>query len=377
MSLAVVRRGTALGLVLVLAVAATALADTLRPDADDALTGAQSSYFVGEVAPGAEASVDVDFVLECKLSSHLTAGATLAVDETSRQIPDGTTLDVTAGQVIVPADWPAPGGFCTGNEGAAVVTPAHLALTAPMSPGVGYSYSVFFGLPEGETITNMIAVTIYLDVVVPNPPPDTTAPAIHGLPADIETSTATTSAAVTWQDPSATDDTDPNPTVGCVPASGSSFNLGTTTVTCTATDASDNSSTASFKVTVTQAQPALVGTWGRPLSDAVPSLVGHTGRTIPLKLDVTAAGQRKGPGQISAPVLLAQGLSRCAANADTTSMLPGGTFSWQNGQWQLSFDTTGFGSGCVRLVARVDGTTAATSVIQLVPDALISAKGKP
>jgi hypothetical protein len=49
----------------------------------------------------------------------------------------------------------------------------------------------------------------------------------------------------------ATDDVDPSPAVVCVPASGSTFPLGTTMVNCTATDASGNQSTCQFPVTVT------------------------------------------------------------------------------------------------------------------------------
>ena len=48
----------------------------------------------------------------------------------------------------------------------------------------------------------------------------------------------------------ATDDCDPEPVVMCDPPSGSTFKAGTTTVTCTATDASGNESTSTFDVTV-------------------------------------------------------------------------------------------------------------------------------
>ena len=48
----------------------------------------------------------------------------------------------------------------------------------------------------------------------------------------------------------ATDACDTNPSVVCVPASGSFFALGTTLVVCTATDASGNSNSCSFTVTV-------------------------------------------------------------------------------------------------------------------------------
>src|SRR6186713_197702 len=106
MSLATARRGTALGLALTLAVAGTALADELKADAD-VLSGIQSSFNLGEVAPGAERTVHVDFVLGCKNSSHLTAGASLDINEESRDIPADGDLIVTPGEVTVPADWPA------------------------------------------------------------------------------------------------------------------------------------------------------------------------------------------------------------------------------------------------------------------------------
>jgi hypothetical protein len=48
----------------------------------------------------------------------------------------------------------------------------------------------------------------------------------------------------------ATDNVDPTPTVVCVPPSGSTFPIGTTTVTCTATDDSGNSTSASFTIHV-------------------------------------------------------------------------------------------------------------------------------
>src|SRR5690349_10410894 len=123
MPLAVARRGLALGLALTLVAAGTAFADELKADAD-VLAGTQTSVDLGQVAPGAERTVNVGFVLFCKGSSHLTAGATLLVDETSREVPVEGDLIVTPGEVAVPADWPASGAFCSGTESAAVVSPA-------------------------------------------------------------------------------------------------------------------------------------------------------------------------------------------------------------------------------------------------------------
>ena len=58
-----------------------------------------------------------------------------------------------------------------------------------------------------------------------------------------------TSTAVTYTAPTATDNC-PGVTTACIPASGSTFPVGTTTVTCTATDTAGNTATCSFTVTV-------------------------------------------------------------------------------------------------------------------------------
>ncbi|MDP4818286.1 MAG: HYR domain-containing protein, partial [Flavobacteriales bacterium] len=83
------------------------------------------------------------------------------------------------------------------------------------------------------------------------------APAITGLSSNITASaaTATCAATVTWAEPIASDDQGQ----GCVTltsdiASGASFNVGTTTVTYTATDAQGLVTTASFTVTVNDTQ---------------------------------------------------------------------------------------------------------------------------
>src|SRR4029079_13194224 len=98
MSLAVVPRGMALGLSLVLLVAATALADDLKADADS-LDGIQKSINLGAVDPRSIHGLDVGLLPRCKDVSSLTAGATLAIEEDSRDIPTGGSLTVTPGQL--------------------------------------------------------------------------------------------------------------------------------------------------------------------------------------------------------------------------------------------------------------------------------------
>ncbi|HEY2903511.1 MAG TPA: HYR domain-containing protein [Polyangia bacterium] len=86
---------------------------------------------------------------------------------------------------------------------------------------------------------------------------DTTPPVLM-LPGTITaTATKRTGVKVTYT-VTATDDGDPHPKVVCAPPSGSTFPIGTTVVTCTATDASGNQSHGSFKVHVVVAWSGLL-----------------------------------------------------------------------------------------------------------------------
>jgi len=78
---------------------------------------------------------------------------------------------------------------------------------------------------------------------------DTTPPTLS-LPPDTVLEATSSAGAVHHFTVTATDDMDPSPVVECDPPSGSTFPLGTTSVTCTATDASGNSSSGDFAVTV-------------------------------------------------------------------------------------------------------------------------------
>ena len=107
--------------------------------------------------------------------------------------------------------------------------------------------------PLGETTVTCAATdaegntgTTTFDVKVE----DTTAPAIE--PGDDITREATDAngAAVTYTAPTATDAVDGTVPVDCQPESGSTFALGDTTVSCSATDAAGNTGSTAFKVTV-------------------------------------------------------------------------------------------------------------------------------
>jgi hypothetical protein len=85
---------------------------------------------------------------------------------------------------------------------------------------------------------------------------DSTPPHIT-VPAAVTAEATGPAGAVVSYSASATDDV-AVATFGCVPASGATFPLGTTTVTCTATDTSGNTATASFGVTVVDTTPPAI-----------------------------------------------------------------------------------------------------------------------
>jgi HYR domain len=83
----------------------------------------------------------------------------------------------------------------------------------------------------------------------PAPPPDLTPPTLH-LPTNINAEAPDSLGMYIGYSAYATDDRDSSPTMSCMPASGSFFALGVTTVNCEAVDRSGNRATGSFQITV-------------------------------------------------------------------------------------------------------------------------------
>jgi X-Pro dipeptidyl-peptidase len=112
--------------------------------------------------------------------------------------------------------------------------------------------------------------------------PETSAPVVSGMPADIVVdATGANGAVVDYDLPTAVDDETPDPEVVCDPAPGSVFPVGATTVRCTATDAYGNAAEHAFTVTVVgKGSPP-------PVQDPPTGGVPKTG-----DVDVTAPGLR-------------------------------------------------------------------------------------
>ncbi|MGH9879731.1 MAG: HYR domain-containing protein, partial [Nitrososphaerales archaeon] len=95
-----------------------------------------------------------------------------------------------------------------------------------------------------------------VEITIENAPPSDTTPPVVTAPANqIAEATSASGRVITYPAATATDNVDGTLTATCTPASGSMFPLGTTTVTCTATDSAGNIGTASFTVTVRDTTP--------------------------------------------------------------------------------------------------------------------------
>ncbi|XP_071959784.1 hyalin-like [Antedon mediterranea] len=77
-------------------------------------------------------------------------------------------------------------------------------------------------------------------------------------PGNIEENSATDQATVTWNDPSVTDNVDTGLSATCTPPSGSSFNAGSTDVTCSAMDTAGNTGSCVFTVTINDIDAPIV-----------------------------------------------------------------------------------------------------------------------
>ncbi len=153
----------------------------------------------------------------------------------------------TSGNVSVEAT--APAGTPVTFSAVAVDTVDH-RLTATCTPASGSPF------PLGTTTVTCSATdsrgqvgTATLNVTVV----DTTPPTLT-LPGALTADATGTGAPVAFT-VGASDNGNPSPAVSCTPAAGATFPVGTTPVTCTATDASGNAATGSFDVTVRDVTP--------------------------------------------------------------------------------------------------------------------------
>jgi predicted metallo-beta-lactamase superfamily hydrolase len=163
-----------------------------------------------------------------------------------------TLVDNAPPVVTVPADI---GTQVTSGTGASVSFSASAndnldgSLAASCSPASGATFpigttTVTCSATDAHNNTGSASFHVTVTLV------DTTAPVVN-VPSDIATTTTSPSGKSVSFSASASDNVDGSLGVSCSPASGATFAVGTTTVTCSATDGHSNTGSASFHVTVT------------------------------------------------------------------------------------------------------------------------------
>jgi uncharacterized repeat protein (TIGR03803 family) len=208
----------------------------------------------------------------------------------------------------------------------------------------GGRFSVTFDQTSTPKVTELSG-TVFASTVLDHTPPVITCPADIAVGCGIDLLVSVTFSAT------ATDDWDPSPAITYSPASGSGFPIGTTAVTCTATDASGNSSTSTFKVTRAAlgfagflppigGADATGGSFGKPIGTF------KNGSTIPVKFTASCGGAQVLAGIHRLQVVKYSNATTAAAPIDATpqdAATTGNQFRLAGGQWQFNLDTKGTG----------------------------------
>ena len=214
------------------------------------------------------------------VGQHVDMGAYERYPDDTAPILDGMPAGITkeaAGPDGATATWTPP--TASGDPDDA---DADLAITGTSNPGdtfpIGITPVTYTAMDlEGNSVSASFTVTVQ----------DTTPPVIAPHANMTADATSASGVVVNYESPTWTDDVDVSGTAICQPASGSTFPIGPTTVTCTATDAAGNVGIATtFTVTVTNVAP--------PPSTitvtATPSTIWPPNKKmIPVKLVVTPA----------------------------------------------------------------------------------------
>ena len=228
----------------------TAVVNWTAPTANDNVDGAVTPVRIAGPANGSSFPVGtatVTYTATDTATNSSTASFTVTVNDNEAPIfigvPANITVNTDPGLSTAVVNWTAP----TANDNVdGAVTPVRIAGPANGSSFPVGTTTVTYTVTDAATNSSNASFTVTVN--------DNEVPVFSGVPANVtvNTDSGLSTAVVNWTAPTANDNVDgavtPVRTAG--PASGSSFPVGTTTVTYTATDTATNSSTASFTVTV-------------------------------------------------------------------------------------------------------------------------------
>ncbi|HUP61949.1 MAG TPA: HYR domain-containing protein [Thermoanaerobaculia bacterium] len=176
-------------------------------------------------------------------AAGLTADATFFVTVVDTTPPDITVTDITAEATS------AAGAAVTFAPTATDIVSGSVAVVCTPPSGSTFALgATTVNCSAADAAGNVGTASFTVTVV------DTTPPVISGADDITAEATGPDGATVTFS-PTATDIVSGSVAVLCTPASGSTFALGATTVDCSATDAANNTGTASFTVTVVDTTP--------------------------------------------------------------------------------------------------------------------------
>jgi hypothetical protein len=272
--------------------------DTTAPDltlpADQSLEATGPGGAAATFVASASDMVDGSLAVSCDANSGDTfpLGTTTVnclVSDDAGNTASGSFViiveDTTAPSLTLPSDQTFEGNTTGGYNGAySGATATDIVDASPSVSCVPASPS-FFALGDtqvdctaedasGNSSNGSFTVTVV----------DTTAPSIADNPDVVIAATGPSGAVVNFSNPAASDIVDSNVNVVCVPASGSTFAPGHTTVICTATDDSGNSAQSSFDVWV---KFQLHGFYQPVDMNGVYNIV-RNGSTVPLKFEIVA-----------------------------------------------------------------------------------------
>ena len=250
-------------------------------------------------------------------------------------------------------DEPDPAPSCTPTAGTKLLLGTTTTVTCTVTDSAGAS--------DTETF----------DVTVV----DRTPPTLAALPDDITVTTAdATGRNVEFATPTATDVVDATPSVACAPASGGHFDVGTSTVTCTAADDAGNQDAGTFTVTVVYEPPppppppadTASAIWLEPVAGSGSTFVANHGRTVPVKVRLFVGDRERTTGDASL---------RLTACGTTWSVdLP---LTWSGGRWNVSLDTSTYPASCYTVEAWIAGSKAGSFTLDLRGDPAAKASVKP
>lgn len=319
------------------ATGATGAPVTFAPTASDVVDG---TVVVTCTPPSGSTFPLTTTNVDCRATDRAGNTATGSFTVTVR---DTTEPVITVGSVVSEATGPA-GAVVTYSATATDLVDGPLTVSCtPVSGSLFGLGSTGLSCTAVDTAGNRSTVTTASVTVQ-----DTTAPTLT-VPADrTVTATSPAGAPVAFV-ATATDLVDATPLVVCDRSSGSTFPLGVTTVTCTATDDAGKQSTATFRVTVALEWSALLAPIGNDGRSAF-----KAGSTVPVKFRLTgdSAPATGTPATLSVAKVGAASGSGDITVVSTTGADAGSMFRVADGQYVFNLSTKGWGEG--QYVIRVD-----------------------